>query len=69
MSNTAGFIAVRIALKRLRSPDYQQFDVPMRRVAWDSVMSSGTSKQMREANEARDSYPFAATQPTNTLLH
>ena len=54
------YISISGALKRLRSPDFNLFDAASRRIAWDSIMASGSSKQLREANEARDLFSFPA---------
>lgn len=58
MTDKYAYIAVSSALKRLRSDDYTAVDEAMRAVAWDSIMSSGTPTQRREANAARDAHPF-----------
>ena len=58
MADRYAYIAVSSALKRLRSDDYTAVDEEMRAVAWDSIMSSGTPAQRREANAARDKHPF-----------
>jgi hypothetical protein len=61
MPITSSFISISGALKRLQSPDFALFDAASRRVAWDSIMSSGNKKQLRDANEARDLYSFTST--------
>ncbi|HET6400800.1 MAG TPA: hypothetical protein VFH95_05305 [Candidatus Kapabacteria bacterium] len=58
---SSSVVGVRLALKRLRSPDFERYDASMRRIAWDSIISSGTAKELRKANEARDANPFPAT--------
>ena len=50
-------------MKRLRSDNYAVYDAASRRIAWDSVMSSGNKTQIREASEARDKNAFS-TNPT-----
>jgi hypothetical protein len=55
------FISLSGALRRLQSPDFVLFDAASRRVAWDSIMSSGNKKQLRDANEARDRFSFTST--------
>jgi hypothetical protein len=52
------YISISGALKRLRCPDFVLFDAAERRVAWDSIMATGSTKQLREANEARDLFGF-----------
>lgn len=65
MDDKYAYIAVSSALKRLRSDDYNHVSEDMRAVAWDSIMSSGTVKQRREANEARDAHPFRDNRKSN----
>ncbi|MDP4244123.1 MAG: hypothetical protein Q8921_15470 [Bacteroidota bacterium] len=64
MSITSPIISIPGALKRLRSPDFALFDAASRRIAWDSIMASGSVKQLREANEARDRFEFTS-KPTS----
>jgi hypothetical protein len=65
MADRYAYIAVSSALKRLRSDDYTAVDEDMRAVAWDSIMSSGTPQQRREANLARDLHPFRDRRAAN----
>ncbi|GEM_PF-2595023 len=53
------YISVSAALKRLRSPDYGLFDAASRRLAWDSIMATGSRRECQEANEARDRFAFS----------
>ncbi|HET6402366.1 MAG TPA: hypothetical protein VFH95_13350 [Candidatus Kapabacteria bacterium] len=55
------YISISSALKRLRSSDFHLFDAASRRIAWDSIMASGSKKQLQEANEARDLFAFPTT--------
>jgi hypothetical protein len=55
------YISISSALKRLRSPDFSLFDAASRRLAWDSIMASGSKKQLQEANDARDLFAFPTT--------
>jgi hypothetical protein len=61
MSLPPSLISVSAALKRLRSSDYELYDAASRRVAWDSVMAAGSTKDLRLANEARDCFGFNAS--------
>jgi len=55
------YISISGALKRLRSPDFSEFDAASRRIAWDSIMATGSRKQIQEANDARDLFGFPTT--------
>ncbi|MFI5200793.1 MAG: hypothetical protein ACHQNE_00215 [Candidatus Kapaibacterium sp.] len=55
------YISISSALKRLRSSDFHLFGAASRRIAWDSIMASGSKKQLREANDARDLFAFPTT--------
>jgi hypothetical protein len=61
-------ISISGALKRLRSPDFSQFDAASRRIAWDSIMANGSDKQFREANEARDLFTFPSDPASGEVI-